>query len=605
MPDVSITCEMELPEILSRYPGCRKVFDRYGLVGCGGPLGPRESLAFFARAHRVDEACLLAELKEAARTSVLAASSPDYQPGPGDVIYRRFFRAGILTMFTFGCMLGAINLAIMAARGQLASLDMRAVTWAHAHAQVAGWVTFFVMGFAYQAIPRFKFTTLWQPLLASRSLFVMAVALTVRTLADLWTSDPYWALAGKIAGAAEFAVVVTFAVIIARTIQKSRRPIEPYEKFLFAALGWMNAAFAFDWWIFATSTSIRGADEWVRFISLYDAPWRDLQLAGFAGGMILGVSQRFLPFIYGFREISPRRSRVIFYLWNLAVAGSVVGYSMLIRTGDPLWALLFELCILAMFTAVALLVRGFGLFSVRVDRDRSLPFLRAAYFWAMVALGLLFLMPVYDIATGIGFSHAYFGGYRHAFTVGFISMMILGVSSKVVPALGGIDPRRLSSLRLTFWLVNIGNAMRVFFQILTDTRQWAYPWMGLSAWVEVSGLVLWAIDLWRAMGRSPEAAAAPGRVAIAPNTKVFDVIHGYPETLPIFRAYGFALIDSPIAQHVFARSISLEQACRLKHVDFAAFQATLKETVASTCTNPPSLIRIGSTHKRSAAGNTR
>jgi hypothetical protein len=61
------------------------------------------------------------------------------------------------------------------ARGQLASLDMRAVTWAHAHAHVAGWVTFFVMGFAYQAIPRFKFTTLWQPLLASRSLLVMAV----------------------------------------------------------------------------------------------------------------------------------------------------------------------------------------------------------------------------------------------------------------------------------------------------------------------------------------------------------------------------------------------------------------------------------------------
>jgi hypothetical protein len=75
-------------------------------------------------------------------------------------------------MFTFGCVLGGINLAIMAASGQLASLGMRAITRAHAHAQVAGWVTFSVMGFAYQSIPRFKFTTLWQPLLASRSLFV-------------------------------------------------------------------------------------------------------------------------------------------------------------------------------------------------------------------------------------------------------------------------------------------------------------------------------------------------------------------------------------------------------------------------------------------------
>lgn len=83
---VAITRDMELPEILSRYPGCRKVFDRYGLVGCGGPLGPQESLAFFARAHRVDEGRLLAELQEAARNSILETEAPGYTPGPGDVI---------------------------------------------------------------------------------------------------------------------------------------------------------------------------------------------------------------------------------------------------------------------------------------------------------------------------------------------------------------------------------------------------------------------------------------------------------------------------------------------------------------------------------------
>lgn len=174
MADVIITRDMELPEILSPCPACRKVLDRYGLGGCGGPFGPQESLAFFARAHRVDEARLLIELEEAARAAVPSHDAPGYSPGPGDVIYRRFFRAGILTMFTFGCVIGAINLAMMAARHELASLDMRAITWAHAHAQVAGWVTFFVMGFAYQAIPRFKFTTLWRPVLASRTLFVMA-----------------------------------------------------------------------------------------------------------------------------------------------------------------------------------------------------------------------------------------------------------------------------------------------------------------------------------------------------------------------------------------------------------------------------------------------
>jgi hypothetical protein len=338
------------------------------------------------------------------------------------VIYRRFFRAGILTMFTFGCVLGGINLAIIAAHRQLASLDMRPITWAHAHAQVASWVTFFVMGFAYQAVPRFKFTSLWRPLLASRSLFVMAAALRVRTLADVWISNPAWVLAGKIGGAAELAVVLTFALIMVQTVRQSRKPVELWEQFVFAAVGWMVAAFAFDWWTFAASATVSGYQGWVRFISLYDAPWRDLQLPGFAGGMILGVSQRFLPFIYGFREVPPRTARRVLWLWNLAVAGNVAAYSLLVRTGRAIWGIVLELCILGMFASVVALIRGFGLFSMKVERDRSPPFLKAAHFWALIAIALLALLPAYDDWRGVAFSHAYFGGYRHAFTVGFISM---------------------------------------------------------------------------------------------------------------------------------------------------------------------------------------
>jgi hypothetical protein len=92
---------------------------------------------------------------------------------------------------------------------------------------------------------------------------------------------------------------------------------------ILAALGWMAAAFAFDWWIFSASATVSGHRGWVEFIGRYDAPWRDLQLAGFAGGMILGVSQRFLPFIYGFTLI------VWFILCILMYAGYLLkwGYA--------------------------------------------------------------------------------------------------------------------------------------------------------------------------------------------------------------------------------------------------------------------------------------
>ena len=45
-------------------------------------------------------------------------------------------------------------------------------------------------------------------------------------------------------------------------------------------------------------------------------------------------------------------------------------------------------------------------------------------------------------AVQIGFSHAYYGAIRHAITVGFVSLMIVGVASKVTPTLNGIPTRK-------------------------------------------------------------------------------------------------------------------------------------------------------------------
>jgi uncharacterized protein involved in response to NO len=593
-----ISREMELPDILSRYPSCRPVFDHYGLTGCGGDLGPREPLWFFARAHRVDEARLIAELEEAARTAGLNSARPRFVPGPADTIYRRFFKAAILTMFTFGCVMGGINLAVMAARHQLASQDLRAVTWAHAHAQIAGWLTFFVMGFAYQAVPRFKFVTLWRPRLACATLWVYAPALAVRATAGLFLPNPTWLLAGTVAGCLEWVVAATFVLIILQTMRQSSQPREPYERYLAAALVWMLAAFAFDTWVFVQTAGVTGYRGWVEFIGRIDAPWRDLQLLGFAGTMILGMSQRFLPFIYGFREVPRRTSIQVFWLWNLSVAGSIAAYSLLVRTREPLWGIALELSILGLLASAAILVRAFGLFSVKVDRDRSLRFIQAAWAWGLVAFGLLALLPAYDAVKGVVFSHAYFGGYRHAFTVGFISLMILGVSSKIVPVLGGLSPSQVGTLRAAFWLVNIGNAMRVVFQILTDSYVWAYPVMAVSAWIEVTGLAIWAFDLWRAMHLRPERAASCGNLPLTLTTRVADVAAAYPESIPVFLHFGFAMITNPVMRRTVARSVTLEQVCRLRHVDAQALLTALQAAVTTRkepAPNANQLITISGT----------
>ena len=92
------------------------------------------------------------------------------------------------------------------------------------------------------------------------------------------------------------------------------------------------------------------------------------------------------------------------------------------------------------------------------------------------------------------------GSHRHAFTVGFISMMILGVSSRVVPILAGIDSKRMNSLWAPFLLFNVGCAGRVLLQVLTDfAPNVAYPLVGVTGFIELTALLWWGIELWRTM----------------------------------------------------------------------------------------------------------
>src|SRR5580765_4387886 len=94
-------CEPEtmIPDLLRIAPQVRPVLDRYGLRGCGGELGPMETLAFFAGAHDVPLNRLLAELHSALGN---ATGSSKIMPAAGDRIYRLFFLSGIAIALTLG-----------------------------------------------------------------------------------------------------------------------------------------------------------------------------------------------------------------------------------------------------------------------------------------------------------------------------------------------------------------------------------------------------------------------------------------------------------------------------------------------------------------------
>ncbi len=168
-----------IPDLLRARPHARAVLDRYGLRGCGGPEGPAETLGFFARAHEVPLERLCREIEEAARRP--SPPTPPAVPKSAleDTLYRPFFKAGIAVVLTLGAAWGAYLLARIAVAGSFTAAGVQAIN-AHGHAQIFGWVGLFVMGFAYQAFPRFKHTTLAHPRLALATLWLLLVGLVGR-----------------------------------------------------------------------------------------------------------------------------------------------------------------------------------------------------------------------------------------------------------------------------------------------------------------------------------------------------------------------------------------------------------------------------------------
>ncbi len=464
-----------------------------------------------SRAHEVPLLPLLAELGSLVTHLQPTETShvlDNAKPQPADAIYRPFFKAGIAVVLSLGAVWGAYLLVRIAVSGQFTAAGLHDVN-AHGHAQIFGWVGLFVMGFAYQAFPRFKQTTLAWPRLAFATLWMMLVGLIVRSLAQPLAGSFPWAWWPAMAASIlEIAAIGLFVVILHWTWQQSEKGLAYYDGYILSALFWFVVQAVYESLYLAATLSAQG-EELVSLVATWQPALRDIQIHGFALLMILGVSQRIFHHFYGLPEPSAKLSRIMLVVLNVAIVGEVMGL-ILMRTSGHVWAGVWYVSVLLLTAATMTLVCNWRIFSRTDETDRSLKFLRAGYVWLMISLLMLVALPVYQHgllallapdsdAARLGFSHAYYGAIRHAITVGFVSLMIVGVAAKVVPTLNGIAWQRLSALWGPFVLINLGCSLRVFGQTATDFVPWAFSVAGLSGLLEVTGLALWGGHLWMIM----------------------------------------------------------------------------------------------------------
>ncbi len=577
-----------IPDLLRSFPHARQVLDRYGLQGCGGQWGPMETLSFFSKAHDVPLDHLLSEIQVAIEVESNREQKSHVEEQPArleDTIYRPFFKAGMAVILTLGAVWGAFLLLRIGLTGSFTAIGIHEVN-AHGHAQIFGWVGLFVMGFAYQAFPRFKHTSLSYPKIAYATLWMMVAGLITRSVCEpLGSSYPVlWPMA-IFASIVEIAAIILFVWIIVSTLMKTDKPFAIYDYYIVSSLVWFIIQAVYETVLFTATISAVSREELLNIIATWQAPLREIQIHGFAMLMILGVSQRIFHNFYGLPAPNEKKSLYALAGINLAIVGIIFGF-ILMRTQSHAWASLWYGSVLLLASSVIYLVTDWRIFSRAEDHDRNLKYIRSAYIWLYISLSMLVLLPLYQFvilptfaptgeAAEMGFSHAYYGSIRHAITVGFISLMIVGVAAKVVPTLNGIDMRALSALWLPFILINTGCAIRVIGQTLTDFSEAFFPIAGVSGLLEVSGIAVWAFHLLAIMAGKTVVKPAQDSttqelqdgIPIMASHHVGPVLNRYPHLLNTFLDFGFKPLANPLLRSTLARTITIHKACKMMEVN--------------------------------------
>ena len=600
-----VTPDTQLPDLLRACPQVRPVLDRYGLRGCGGPHGPAESIRYFAGAHGVDLGRLVSELSAAAADpSAAAAAGParSFLDELADHIYRRFFLGALAVILTAGAAWGAILLLRIGASGSFTAPSIHEIN-AHGHAQIFGWVGLFVMGFAYQAFPRMRHVSLWRPDLANISFYLMMFGIAARVLGEplfRWPILRELAVAG---GLAEMVAIALFVHIIVQTIRHSGKPLTGCDGYIIAAIVFFAIQAVYEWWLFRATTSAGSRDEMLGVVANHQAVVRDLQIHGFALLMILGVGIRMFPPLFGLAAPSQRVVRWGLPALLLGVVAEAAGFRLMRITGSHAYGALMYAGMLLLAAASVALTWRWGLWARPTESDRSVKFVRAACTWLHASMLLLVLAPLYSEAVlpaaahltesgrhslAIHFSHAYYGAARHAITVGFISLMILGMAAKVVPTLNGVDIRRLRRLWLPFALVNVGCFLRVTLQIATDFADTAFPLVGVSGVLEVTGIALWAVHLGRLMmGWRPVEAAAARPSRISADDRPAAILQWFPQTLPVFERHGLTPLANPFLRRTLGNSVSLRTVAVMRNMDLNRLLADLNDAAVGEHADRP------------------
>ena len=596
-----ITGNTTVKDIVMHNPETKGVFSKYGLLECGGEYGPEEAIYFFARVHNVDPDSLIKELNDVIRGKVAAPEvSADDMESAYENIYEKFIKTAIVIALSTGCVYGAFILFYMGIQHSLYSVP-KVLIETHGHTQIFGWAGLFIMGVSYFVLPRFYAVRIYSGKLANLSFYFMVAGIflvfTYRTLLPL--NNHFFFKALILSGCSlEILAVLMFLIVAVKTVLSAeKQELETYETYLFSGYLWFLIVTVAHAGIVLYMINVN--ETVFPHAAIY--PLRHIQVMGFITLVIFGVLSRTLPAFLGLKTPNAKMNLIIMFMLNASVLVRAVSQPLMTYYADvnlPFYyvfntlyftsACVELLSILLFLYNLNILTKPEVDFSGMEIEKSYEKFVWAGILWLIVAEIGMIIFAVQESFAGVPVSHAIIGSYRHAVTVGFITMMIFGFASRIIPISQGVKLHSYSSLTISFILINTGSFLRVVFQpIAVHTGSVpSYLIMGISGLIESVAILLFGINIWRTLSDGKRQGAGEeddhGNItSVTASTNVHHLIKQHPPAMDILISKGFTQLKNPILRNTMTRAVNLGQATKMHNTDLDQLLKELNESLKS------------------------
>lgn len=409
-------------------------------------------------------------------------------------VYEKFVKGSVVITLALGGLLGALLLAALSI--PLPISFSPSLMQLHAHFQLFGWLGLFVMGIAYHVVPRFKAAPLYSKPLANYSFWLVLAGVIIRGLTAAFPGDASYSLL-ILSGALQSLGIGLFTYVLYKTVLGSEQKHELFEGYLGAGVLWFlgGSLLSLATSVLMMRNKLEAAPQVLNEALIH------VMLYGFAAMMIMGVGIRTLPVFLGLKEV---RKNLAGYVLIALNTGIILRITALLLGLPPL--LQFSAILEA--ASIAVFIYALNLYAKPEielpPMEASTHYERAvkgAYLWLVFAVALdLYLTLSRPFETDI-FAR---GAYIHAFTVGFISMMIFGYATRIIPIFRGVDLHSLRLADAALLLLVAGNALRVALELLRPYTGALMPLLGLSGMITLAAYAAFGYNIWLTINKPYE-----------------------------------------------------------------------------------------------------